>query len=336
MRFIHPTSLCSDSERKICSVLEQAHFLQPVREGKPEPLPKAPPAPKPEKKKIAKECTREYSDGSVMKGTQVDGVWQGPYTKTCPDGSYWEGTMVDGHTEGKLAFVRPSGERHEGEWHNKAWNGPGTVIRPGDGVLKAVWKDGKIEGDASISYENGFSYTGGVNAANNFVRKGAGKLTFPGKASVAGKFDGSLRGKAEILFPNGDKYSGGWNNGMSGYGTYTSRSCPGLRSLEFTGWWKDGEPYSDGAKDLSTLAMAVNPSCTYTYRGCFRNGCADGSSSCIIDMGGGKVHKEVTCHFSANRVTPPSPDQLVQMFESYLETATAHIRQTVADGLRRN
>ena len=321
MLFVRPTNLGREKELRIYKILERVQFKNPFPDVKKDTASG--------KASGSRECTVTNSDGTVTRGTKVNGAWQGPFTKTYPDGGRWEGTYVNGKADGKLSYVCKSGERLDGEWHNGSWNGPGTYYSR-EGVLRGTWKDGEVEGDAVYTYGDGSEYVGGIR---KFQRNGAGTILFPGGAKLKGTFEADrAAGPVEITFPNGDTYKGTWQGGISGKGEYFSGSCPNIRNIYYRGPWREGE-MSCGREEQGRLSLRISSNTEYIYTGEWKNGDANGEG--WLQCRRESLSAEPVCSglFAGGALVSGEKSLEARTAEAYLQAAAKHIRKTVAQGL---
>lgn len=324
MLFIRATNLGREKELKIFKILEKVQFKNPFPETKIEPEIR--------EETDSKECTVPGNGRSTIRGTKVNGVWQGPFTKTYPDGSRWEGTYVNGHVDKKLSYIYASGARMDGEWHDRKWNGPGTYYCD-KGVLRGIWKDGKIAGDAVYTYEDGTEYVGAIR---DYLRHGMGTITFPGGAKLKGAFaEDRASGPVEIDFPNGDRYKGEWCDNITGNGEYFSACCPNIQNLHYHGSWVEGEMCGTRRGEWGNLSLRINKGTEYIYKGEWKNGNANGEGylQCRRDTLAAETIGSGL--FTGSALVSGDKSLEVRTAESFMQAAARHIRRTIAQGLSR-
>ena len=325
MLFVRPTRLGREKELKVFKYLEKVQFHNPFPEEEQNSLP--------ESDSDRVECTQPGDNNSVIHGTKVDGVWQGPFTEIYPDGSFRKGTYVNGRIDGKLSYTDESGNRLDCEWNNNNYNGPWTYYCYGKGVLRGVWENGKNQvGDATYTYDDGSEYVGSVK---NYLCDGKGTLTLPNKTVLKGFFiEDEINGPVEIRFPNGDLYIGEWSGGITGKGEFYSECCPGIRKLYFRGFWRNGKPNSNDNAQQSRLNMQITTDKEYSFFGEFKNGNAYGNGLLQCRRIGESAEPIASGVFTDNVLTSGEKSRMVRTIEAYIEAATTHIRQTVISGLR--
>ena len=116
-------------------------------------------------------------------------------TEKYPDGSNYEGNYINNKKNGLGIYTFPNNEYYEGNFEDDLYNGQGQYIWGNNGnKYIGEFKNGKIEGKGTFSYEDGTIFVG------NFI-------------------EGYKNGEGYIQFPDGKKYFGNWLNGeLYGYG----------------------------------------------------------------------------------------------------------------------
>ena len=228
--------------------------------------------PQPQQKKDSDHQSAHHvsknADGSVTEGEMIDGVWNGPFKKTYPSGASFEGTYNNGICVGKLIYSDKDGNVLICNWEQGNWNGRGEY-KSKEGVLKAVWENGKVVGDAEYLYSDGSKYVGGIR---NYKKQGKGRIYFTNSAILAANFDNDHTiGNAEITYQDGSCYVGNWLGSISGRGVFTSRTCPNILYLSYDGFWKDGKMTGQGKLIVEEKNMTK-----FEYVGSFQNGSTSG------------------------------------------------------------
>lgn len=146
-------------------------------------------------------CELELQNGDSFKGDMQDGYISGKGEYRFSTGTVYAGSFSHNMPEGKGRLTIPASleckfpSQYEGQFHLGKRHGKGDYTLPLNGFnYKGDFKEGKLEGEATIDYKNGSIYKGQV--ADGF-RHGFGTLTYK----------------------SGNYYEGNWINGIkSGFG----------------------------------------------------------------------------------------------------------------------
>lgn len=130
------------------------------------------------------------------------------------------------------------------------------------------WKNGKLDGQGTVSRPDGIKYVGGFKGG---MPDGEGILTMPDSQYVGEFKGGVMSGQGTRTWPDGTKHVGQWADGKAnGHGTYTSKIYVQV------GWFKDGRLNGEG-----TLT-GTNGS---KYAGEFKDGNVDGQGTLTFTNG---------------------------------------------------
>ncbi len=112
--------------------------------------------------------------------------------------------------------------------------GQGTLNYNNGEKYVGEWKYGAFDGYGTFTYSNGDSYSGGWKKGNF---DGNGTYTYSDGDRLVGEWkNGNCEGQVTLTYANGDMYVGGWkNNTFNGYGTYTFSD-----GQQQSGTWQNG------------------------------------------------------------------------------------------------
>ena len=267
------------------------------------------------------ECRVEHDDNSETIGIMENGAWNGPFTKTYKSGVVYKGTCVNGETVGMLSRTDEEGNEFVCNWHDGNWNGDG-VYHSEQGILSGYWENGELVGEGIYKYRNGRVYKGEIK---NFLKDGKGTILFPpGDSVLTAQFkEDKVVGSATILFTGGDKYVGTWRDIIDGYGTFESNQCAGIKSITYSGGWKDGLISGNSCK----LRMVPYRGSTILYEGDFSLGKAEGNGFLYeIDSNGFK-EPIINGKWKDNTLVSKSKSRIVITSEGLIENAVDYIRR---------
>lgn len=185
--------------------------------------------------------------------TLYDGEWEDGW-KSGEGAEYYEngrikfkGTWNRGRYHGKGVYTCENGSVIEGEWKDGLLEGEATLSDRDDCVYKRVYKNGEMVSEKLISgtpkpspdakrvikFENGI-YEGEVGFTGKMHGKGVFSYT-NGNKYEGGFKEGVKHGHGVFTWANGDVYDGGFENDVrSGSGVFTSHS-----GSKYDGEWKD-------------------------------------------------------------------------------------------------
>ena len=96
----------------------------------------------------------KWSNGESYKGDYLEDERTGQGLYTWPDGSYYEGSFLVGKRHGQGTYYSADGTSYFGNWFDDLQHGEGTLSEPERGVVKSIWKNGKIITKPSILPES--------------------------------------------------------------------------------------------------------------------------------------------------------------------------------------
>jgi hypothetical protein len=101
-------------------------------------------------------------------------------------------------------------------------NGQGTMTYASGNLYEGGFIDGLKDGQGTFIWKNGEIYVGEYK---NDVRNGHGTYTWPNGGRYVGEWkDGKHNGRGAYTWANGDRYVGEWKDGkMNGQGAFTSK-----------------------------------------------------------------------------------------------------------------
>ncbi len=136
------------------------------------------------------------------------------------DGRTQEGIWVDGSfrfSQKVSPFHLPDCRSHKKEdWTNCL----ASTVLPSGGDFVGEYKDGKANGQGTVTYPNGNKYIGELKVGRI---DGEGTYTWPNGHQFVGQFkNGEFHGNGIYEYANGDKYDGEWKNDKwHGQGNFT-------------------------------------------------------------------------------------------------------------------
>jgi hypothetical protein len=155
---------------------------------------------------------------------------EGAYTFS--DGSVYRGSFVDGECSGKGTITFSNGDIYTGDFLNDLLHGHGTLKYRKGGTYVGEFQADMRWGKGTRIYQNGDEYTG------DFVqdlRVGTGILKYKSGGSYDGEFvNDQIHGNGTMIFQNNDIFMGKFENCKRTYGVLT---------------YKDGEVYEGEFKD---------------------------------------------------------------------------------------
>lgn len=217
-------------------------------------------------------CEVELQNGDSFKGDMQDGYMTGRGEYRFASGAVYSGGFSHNLMEGKGRLAIPASleckfpSQYEGDFHLGRRHGAGVYDLPLNGFkYSGTFKEGKMEGEATIDYKNGSVYQGQV--ANGF-RHGFGVLTYKSGNYYEGNWQLGIKcgfGKMHWLdrrelVASTDKYEGEWrDNKPDGWGCifyfhqnrrdqmvtnrYLGQFKNGLRHGYGTFYYADGSKY---------------------------------------------------------------------------------------------
>jgi hypothetical protein len=132
------------------------------------------------------------------------------------------------------------GGKYAGEWKDGKPNGQGTVTWPDGQKYVGGFKDGIMNGQGTVTWPNGTKYVGEFK---NGKWNGQGAITSPGGSKYVGEWkDNNVDGQGTFTWSNGSEYVGEWkDNERNGQGTLTWSD-----GSEYVGEWKDNKRNGQG------------------------------------------------------------------------------------------
>jgi hypothetical protein len=194
-----------------------------------------------------------YADGTVHKGTFLEGEPHGRGRMVTPKGSILEGNWVEGECRGQVKFTMDDGDTYVGEWFGHHARGRGTYTFTDGETYTGLFSNDPVDftmngPNCVITYPDGSSYRGAI---------------------VNDKREG--RGVAQGPTDNPWRYEGEFkNNNRHGRGTWTFARDGSLRK----GTWEAGE--------LHGFGVAVLANDQGVYRGHFKMGVRHGDFTASI------------------------------------------------------
>lgn len=183
--------------------------------------------------------TWKRSDGSMYTGAFSENQPNGFGTYTFSNGSTYTGNFVNGFREGKGKMVFTNGSSYDGEWKNDQINGQGVYNMSNVGKFTGTFVNNEPNGNFIINYDNGDIYQGTLKG---WAKNGRGIATFA----------------------SGDQYTGDYvNDQFQGQGKYVSSE----------GWMYEGSFISNNFNGKGKMVMADGHS---WYEGDFANGKFEG------------------------------------------------------------
>jgi len=148
-------------------------------------------------------------------------------------------------------YVEPPHYRYQG--NRDLWGypqGKGTLVLSDSGdTYVGNFKDGKFDGDGTMTYKDGDKYVG--EWVDNEIH-GEGKMFYIDGSTYVGNFDsGNWHGKGRFTHINGDTYEGDLINGKSGgFGIYTWSKNTEETPHSYEGYFKRNMAHGEGKKFL--------------------------------------------------------------------------------------
>jgi hypothetical protein len=253
------------------------------------------------------------TDESRTTGQLVNGVLQGPGSRTFRDGATFEGTFKDGDmAEGTYRYA--NGDVYTGALKNGLREGKGLLVKANGDRIDSMWRLGGAEGDGVATFQSGASWTGVFE--NGRLIKGT-RVDAKGNTTIV---DGSARmskltGRGMETTLEGDRYEGDFVNGLrEGQGTIVrtegtriegSFSKDVLISGTMTkpdGWRYEGSFDGNQAPSGSGIMHWPNGS---QYEGQFSKGIYDGKGHYRLATGRVLVGEWIAGKFAFGTATDP-------------------------------
>lgn len=181
---------------------------------------------------VNKVASEMFPDSIMLNGKKVDAVT-----------AYnigWTDKLSEAATEflKKTAYVTE--KDIDAALENQWFTGYATDWVTSFGVYDGYIKDGTFEGQGTIKYNDGASYSGNWS---NGVFDGYGVYIYTDGGSYDGYWEnGTQHGQGTLTYASGAVYSGNWKNGsLDGYGIFTYSD-----GSEYNGYWKNGKQEGQG------------------------------------------------------------------------------------------
>ena len=91
-----------------------------------------------------------WSNGESYKGDYLEDERTGLGIYSWPDGSFYEGSFLKGKRHGSGVYQSINGVIYDGEWFDDMQHGEGKLTDPDKGLVRGVWRNGKITTKPSI------------------------------------------------------------------------------------------------------------------------------------------------------------------------------------------
>lgn len=91
-----------------------------------------------------------WSNGESYKGDYLEDERTGLGIYRWPDGSFYEGSFLKGKRHGSGVYQSINGVIYDGEWFDDMQHGEGKLTDPDKGLIRGVWRNGKITTKPSI------------------------------------------------------------------------------------------------------------------------------------------------------------------------------------------
>lgn len=91
-----------------------------------------------------------WSNGQSYKGDYLEDERTGLGIYRWPDGSFYEGSFLKGKRHGSGVYQSINGVIYDGEWFDDMQHGEGKLTDPDKGLIRGVWRNGKITTKPSI------------------------------------------------------------------------------------------------------------------------------------------------------------------------------------------
>ena len=128
-----------------------------------------------------------------------------------------------------------SGNKYKGDWKNGKKNGQGTITYPDGTKYVGEFKEDSFHGQGTITYPDGIKYVGEWKNGN---REGQGTWTHPDGTKYVGEFkDEKMNGQGTYILPDGKEYVGEFKDGKKhGRGIETRPNGD-----KYVGEWTNGK-----------------------------------------------------------------------------------------------
>lgn len=151
-----------------------------------------------------------YPDGTMFRGTVLDGLRSGYGTYVWPDGEYYTGGWIDGKASGKGVMTYSNGWVVEGIFgYNRCIFGECRIKTP-DASYCVKITGSALASTVQVEYSNGAKYSGEYDGTG---LTGFGEMDYSNGASYSGYFlNGLKHGKGTYYTSSGFRYYGNWIN----------------------------------------------------------------------------------------------------------------------------
>jgi hypothetical protein len=114
-----------------------------------------------------------FIEGTILRGTFVNGLLEGYGEFLTDDGHHYEGNFVEGLRTGQGKYTWPDGMVHEGEFKNNQSHGPGRRTAESGLMVEGTFADGFLQGFGRIEFTDGRVFEGEFKDGR---RNGSGTL----------------------------------------------------------------------------------------------------------------------------------------------------------------
>lgn len=196
---------------------------------------------------------KHYPDGTVQKGTFVNGIYVGKVDIETSTGQHIEVEDIEDSYKHRVRIIF-NDTVYRGQWYNGRKNGYG-VLTEGGKTLSGFFLDGR--------------YIGQVYGTDEFGRY----LDKDHNPILIDFSEAKYHGNVHIEYFNGSRYDGEWENGVRhGKGRYVYSNGD-----VYDGYWDHNE--RSGSRSTYMCSGC------YTYRGDFNNDMIDGYGTVVFNNG---------------------------------------------------
>ncbi|MGZ5201766.1 MAG: hypothetical protein ACXWC4_18540, partial [Telluria sp.] len=205
--------------------------------------------------------SRTFRDGARFEGTFKDGAMaEGTYRYA--NGDVYTGALKDGLREGKGVLVKSNGDRHDGMWHRGGFHGEGVATFASGATWTGTFDNGKLVKGTRVDPKGAVTEVESIPRMSKLTGRGT-ETTFEGDRYEGDFVNGLRDGQGTIVRTDGTRIDGSFSKDVL---------ISGVR-LRPEGWRYEGSFDSNQSPSGSGVLTTPNGS---RYEGQFSKGTYEG------------------------------------------------------------